>query len=126
MGGVARVNEPPADDAVQVKVTPAVSAAIVVGPQPAELVTSDSGSVTVQFTATSETYQPFVPSVPEIECSISGGVKALAKNVTAPSNFVGTPSITIGSTASDRRPVVGTTVEAKSKPVSELTRSSFV
>jgi hypothetical protein len=65
---------PPALVAVQVSVVPAVSAVIVVVPHPLVEVTGDSGSVTVQLTVTSLTYQPPLPSVPLTVGVICGGV----------------------------------------------------
>jgi hypothetical protein len=55
---------PPALVAVQVSVTPVVSESIVVDSHPLVEVTLDSGSVTVQLTVTSLTYQPFAPGKP--------------------------------------------------------------
>jgi hypothetical protein len=69
---------PPALVALQVSVVPAVSAVIVMGPQPLVLVTVLSGSVTVQDKSTSLTYQPLlVPAVPVITGVITGGVPSV-------------------------------------------------
>src|SRR5215475_6879091 len=53
-----------------------VSAVIVAASQPEE-VNEDSGSVTVQVTLTSLTYQPALPSVPTMWGVITGGVTSL-------------------------------------------------
>ncbi len=60
--------------ASQVKVVPAVSVSRVTGSQPVVPVTVDSGSVTVQLTVTSLTYQPLLPGVPLMLGVITGGV----------------------------------------------------
>jgi hypothetical protein len=65
---------PPALVAEHVSVMPAVSVLMVVGPQPVDDVTVDSGSVTVQETLTLLVYHPFVPRVPETLGVITGGV----------------------------------------------------
>src|SRR4051812_24107196 len=65
---------PPALVARQARVVPAVSALMVVGPQPADESMADSGSVTVQLTLTSLVYQPLLPSVPVMMGAITGAV----------------------------------------------------
>ena len=65
---------PPAEVALQVNVTPFVSLVTVEGPQPVVDVTVDSASVTVQVTATSDVYQPLLPSVPATPAVMFGGV----------------------------------------------------
>src|SRR6185503_20855635 len=59
------VDEPPADDAVQVNVTPAVSAVTKLVPQPVVALTGALSSMVVHATSTSLVYQPLLPSVPE-------------------------------------------------------------
>ncbi len=81
MGGVTSretvsvlLDVPPDDVATHVSVVPAVSVAIVAGSHPGPDDASDSGSPTSQLTATSETYQPLAPSVPDTVDVMSGGV----------------------------------------------------
>ena len=69
--------------AEQVKVTPAVSAVRVVGVQPVEDATPDSGSVTLQLAVTLLRYQPLLPRVPMIWGTITGGVVSVAIRVVA-------------------------------------------
>lgn len=71
---------PPSDSAEQVNVTPAVSVVTVCVSQPVD-VTSDSGSVTVQVTVTSDVYQPPLPRVPDTDTLISGGVESFGFGV---------------------------------------------
>src|SRR5438552_1604545 len=119
-----RVDEPPADEAMHVKVAPSVSAAIDVGLQPVWFSISESGSLIVQFTATSETYQPPVPSVPRIEYAITGGVESCfrtrLKKATAPSKSA-VPSVTQRITISVSTPVAGTFRAPKSNSLIEDT-----
>src|SRR5438105_3405112 len=60
--------------AVQSTVVPAVSALSVVVRQPHDVATPDSGSATLQVSATSLVYQPLAPRVPEMVAPIVGGV----------------------------------------------------
>ncbi len=55
---------PPALVAVHLRVVPAVSALMMVCPQPVDEEIADSLSVTVQLTVTSPTYQLLVPNSP--------------------------------------------------------------
>ena len=55
-------------------VAPVVSAATVAGSQPFCAETADSASLTSHVTATSDTYQPFAPGVPDTDGVITGGV----------------------------------------------------
>jgi len=67
---------PPGDVAVQVKVTPGVSAVTIACSQPLVL-TGDSESLTDQKIATVDVYQPFRPSVPATVGVIVGGVESI-------------------------------------------------
>src|SRR5437016_991367 len=69
--------------AEHVKVTPAVSAASVIGPQPDEEARPDSGSLTSQVTETVLTYHPLLPSVPTTCGMMTGGVVSPATVVDA-------------------------------------------
>src|SRR5437879_3762813 len=63
----AEVDKPTPFVAVQVNVTPGVSADKVAGAQPEEAVIPDSGSVTLHVTVTLLRYQPLLPCVPAID-----------------------------------------------------------
>src|SRR5688572_14562859 len=65
---------PPADVAVQVNVTPAVSSVAPCAVQPTEELMADSWSVTLHDTCTLLRYQPAVPAVPVILATTTGGV----------------------------------------------------
>src|SRR6516165_8256587 len=60
--------------AVQVRLTPAVSAGRFVGAHPVEDAIPDSRSDTLQFTVTALRYHPLLPSVPVIWGVMTGGV----------------------------------------------------
>jgi hypothetical protein len=66
--------DPPELVAVHVKARPALSVVIERAPQPVRAVIADSGSCTFHATATSLTYQPFLPSAPDTSGVMSGGV----------------------------------------------------
>src|SRR5215216_2155255 len=97
---------PPALVAVQVRVVPAVSALIVVEPQPLLEEIADSLSVTDQETVTSLVYQPLLPCVPTTLGVITGGVLSVTTGATTCTVIVvGVPSfnfppLTIGFVSS--------------------------
>ena len=64
---------PPSDVASHVNEISAVSDVTLVGSQPVCEMISDSGSCTSKLTATSETYQPLSPIVPDTVGVITGG-----------------------------------------------------
>ncbi len=61
--------------AEHVRVIPGVSAVRLVGPQPEEVVMTESGSLTFQLTVTALRYHPLLPVTPEISGTISGGLE---------------------------------------------------
>lgn len=67
---------PPELVAEQVSVVPAVSALMLVLPQPVVEEIVESGSVTLQDTLTSLVYQPLLPAVPDTLGVITGGVES--------------------------------------------------
>src|SRR5262249_47342373 len=69
-----RVVVPPADDAVHVNVTPAVSVVTLLAEQPVLELMLDSASLTVHVTCPLLRYQPLLPAVPETLDGTTGGV----------------------------------------------------
>src|SRR2546423_441965 len=84
---------PPLLVAVQVKVVPAVSVVMLVGPQPFCDVTDDSGSTTVQLTATLLVYQPLFPNVPTMCGVMTGALVSVGVGV-----LVGGAGVLVGGT----------------------------
>ena len=79
-----RVKAPPADVAVQVKVTPAVSWVTELGVHPLLEVTADSLSMTDHWSWMLLRYQPCLPAVPVQAGTMMGGVVSVGAGVGSP------------------------------------------
>jgi hypothetical protein len=97
---------PPALVAQQVSVSPAVSVLIVVESQPIMEVMADSGSLTLQLTVTSLTYQSLVPRVPTMLGVMTGGVGSTTVKIAA--TEVAEPHVLLTTTSYEPASVIAT------------------
>jgi hypothetical protein len=93
---------PPPEVAVHVNVVPAVSEVTETASQPDVDVTADSGSVTLQLTATSETCQPLLPAVPDSVGVMTGAVRSSPTGLHSH-----TPTLVLEAEPSEKLPPIG-------------------